>query len=252
MGTAIVAKNTSAIDSGLRKIVPPVTRGLEAIHFLSGSAERAAANYAAGKPNATSVGAPAITANFATLKALTNYIQTEVADAPTQTIFRVVRTSDTMVDVDHCPVFDSTYSSGSNLGTMFYGNVGGNINQTAACFADASLTTISTRAVSLSNGTEIFPATFSLIVTSVGATQTVVRNETLGITDQSVVNTFGRRPSTRPFRLGSAYVEGNTHYKGTCDVAFWQHHSVLLTPSEIALTVARIREIMLKLHGITV
>lgn len=252
MGTGITAKNTNAIDAGERKISMPVVRGLEAIHFLSGSIGRAVRNYAIGKPDASPVGAPVESANYMTFKGLTNFIQTKDADFASQTIFRVMRTLDTMVDVDHSPVFDGTYSSGSNIGTMLYGNIGGNVNQTAARFIDATQTQLTTGAATMVAGTDIVTATFSLIVTTVGADRTTVRNETLGTSKQGPVNTFGRRPSTLPFRIGSAYEEGNTKYRGTCDMAFWQHHSVELTASEREATVQKIRSLMFNLHGITV
>ncbi|WP_339428875.1 hypothetical protein [Pseudomonas taetrolens] len=251
MGTAIVAQNSIAIDGGMRKFVPPVIRGLQAVHFLSGSISRAIRNYAKGKPDARVIGAPVEAPGYMTFKGLTNFIETQVADANTQTIFRVVRNNDTLVDFDHCPVFDGTYSSGSNLGTMLYGNTSGNINQTSARFLDATHTTISTSGVTLVSGTDIDKPTFSLIVTVISETLTVVRNETKGTVKVGAVNLFGRRPSAMPFRIGSAY-EGNSLYKGVCDMSFWQHHDVELTASEIALTVDRIRGLMLKLHGIKV
>lgn len=251
MGTAILAKNSNAIDSGMRKFVPPVVRGLEAIHFLSGSISRAVRNYAKDKLDAKVFGAPGESVGFMTFKGLTNFIETQVADARTQTIFRVVRTNDSLVDLDHCPVFDGTYASGCNLGTMLYGNTSGNINQTSARFADATQTTIATNGATLVAGTDIDKVSFSLIVTIVSETLTTVRNETKGTVKVGTVNAFGRRPSTFPFRLGSAH-EGNSLYKGTCDMSFWQHHSVELTASEISLTVGRIRALMLGLHGINV
>ena len=251
MGTALFAQNTNAIDSGLRKFVPPVIRGLEAIHFISGTASRAAHNYAMNKPNATIIGTPVESDNFLTLKGLTNYIQTQVADAPVQTIFRVVRTLDSLADLDHCPVFDGTYSGGMNLGTMFYGNTSGNLNQNSARFTDATQAQLSSGAVTMVAGTDIDKASFSLLVTVVGPTYTTVRNETKGTVKVSASNAFGRRPSTNPFRIGSAY-ESTSLYKGVCDVAFWSHHSVELSPAEIALNVARYRAAMQKLHGITV
>lgn len=251
MGTAIVAQNTNAIDSGMRKFVPPVIRGLQAIHFLSGSIGRAIRNYAKDKPDARVIGAPVEAPSYMTFKGLTNFIETQVADANTQTIFRVVRNNDSQVDLDHCPVFDGTYSSGSNLGTMLYANTSGNINQTSARFADNTHTTIATSGITLVSGVDIDKPTFSLIVTIVSETLTIVRNETKGTVKVGSPNLFGRRPSTFPFRIGSAY-EGNSLYKGVCDMSFWQHHDVELTASEIALNVERIRTLMLKLHGIKV
>lgn len=251
MGTAIYAKNTNAMDSGLRKFIPPVSRGLEAIHFLSGSRERAERNYAMDKPDAKFVGSPIETANFFTLKGLTNYLQTEVPDFASQTIFRVVRTLDTLADADHCPVFEGTYSSGMNLGTMLYGNVSGNINQTSARFTDASQSAVATGGATLVSGVDIDRDKFSLIVTVVGPKVTTIYNLTKGTVKVGANNEFGRRPSSLAFRIGSAY-EGNTLYKGNCDVAFWSHHSVELTMSEIALNVARYRALMLKRHGITI
>ena len=250
-GTAFFVQNTDGIDSGMHKFFPPVSRGLEAIHFLSGGVTRAVRNYAWDKPDASIVGAPIENLKYLTLKGLTNFLQTEVPDTALQTTFRVVRTLDTLVDVEHCPVFDSTYSSGNNLGTMLYGNVSGNLNQNSARFSDASLTTLVTGGPTLVSGTDVDRAKFALIVTIVGPTFTTVRNETKGTVKVGPTNEFGRRPSSLPFRIGSAY-EGNTLYKGTCDVALWAHHSVELTPSEVAMNVARYRAFLHKRHGIVV
>lgn len=235
----------------MRKIILPSMRGAEAIHFLSGSIARAVRNYVKDKEDASPVGAPTESANFLSFKGLTNFIQTKVLEAPNQTIFRVVRTADTLVDVDHCPVFDGSYSTGLNLGSMFYGNTSGNINQSAARFTDTSQAQVGASSATLVAATDIDRASFSLIVTVTGATQTTIRNETKGSIKTSAANAFGRRPSQLPFRIGSAY-EGSTLYKGVCDMVFWSYHSVELTSSEISKSVAQIRNLMLKLHGISV
>jgi len=251
MGTAIIAQNSSAIDSGMRKFIMPASRGIEAIHFLSGSIARAVRNYAKDKEDASVVGTPVESANYMTFKGLTNFLQTKVNESASQTIFRVVRTADTLADLDHCPVFDSTYSTGLNLGSMLYGNTSGNINQSAARFSDANQTTVSAVSATLVAGTDIDRAAFSLIVSVVGPTVTTVYNLTKGTVKASATNSFGRRPSMLPFRIGSAY-EGNSLYKGTCDMAFWSYHSAELTPTEVSANVARIRAVMQKLHGITI
>jgi hypothetical protein len=73
------------------------------------------------------------------------------------------------------------------------------------------------------------------IVTATGVTFRDVTNNRA----QTTAATAGlpRRRSLNRFRLGSTFND----FAGSCDLAVWQEHSVILTEDEIATTVADLR-----------
>lgn len=251
MGTAIVAKNSNAENTGLRKFIPPVTRNLEAWHFLNTDVIKAARNYAMDKPDALVIGSPAEFASYIQFKGLANYLQTQVADAPTQTIFSVIRSKDTLVDVAHSPAFYGTYSTAELGAALYYDSGGSSLVKIAARFSDVGQTTKTSAPISQGAAQGLVIGEWSLIVDVTKSDFNRSINATKNSTRTTTATTYGRSPATAPFRIGSAYPASN-NFAGTADMALWAHYSTELTPAEIDLNIARIRAYLLQRHGIVV
>ncbi|CAI8992841.1 hypothetical protein [Pseudomonas sp. IT-P218] len=253
MGTALIAKNSNAENSGLRKFVPPVTRNLEAWHFLNTDVMKAARNYAMGdKPDAQVIGAPAEFGSYIQFKGQANYLQTQVVDAPTQTVFSVIRSKDTLADVAHSPAFYGTYSTAAPGAALYWDSTNAALVKTGARYTDAGQTAIGSTPISQSSASnQIVIGEWSLIVDVTKADFNRSINATKNSTRTSAAVTYGRVPAAVPFRIGSAYPAANS-FAGTADMALWAHYSTELTDAEIALIIARIRAYMSQRHGIVV
>lgn len=252
MGTAITAKNSNAENAGMRKFSPPVSRSLEAWHFLNEGVAKAATNYALDKPDAQIIGAPAEFAEYIQFKSLTNYLQTQVNESATQTTFSVIRTKDSLVDAAHSPSFYGNYRSGSQGGSYLAIPSGGaSLTKVSSRFSDAGKTTVTSSPISLIASTEVNLGEWSLIVDVTKANFNAIQNATRSINKQRTDTTYGRKISAEPYRIGSVY-ESSGGWLGTADMAFWAHYSTELTPSEIASTVEVIRAYLLRRFGISV
>lgn len=249
MGTAIIAKNSNAENSGMRKFIPPVTRNLEAWHFLNNGVAKAATNYALDKPDAQVVGAPLEFPSYIQFKGLTNYLQTDVAESATSTTFSVIRTKDTLVGADHTPAFYGNYRSGVAGGSYLAVAVsGGALTKVASRFSDPSQAAATSSPITLS-AEAINLGGWSLIIDITRAGFNAIQNATTGVIRERTDVTYGRSISPGKYLVGSAY-EASSMWKGTADMAMWAHYSTELTTSEIAAVVARIRAYMLRRFGI--
>lgn len=252
MGTAITAKNSNAENSGMRKFFPPVTRNLEAWHFLNTDVAKAATNYAWGKPDAVVVGAPLEFSDYIQFKGLANYLQTEVAESATQTVFSVIRTKDTRIGLDHLPAFYGNYRSASNGGSYLAIPAGAaSLTKVACRFTDMGQTAVTSSPVSLGAPAAVNLGEWSLVVDITKAGFNAIQNATMSTSAERTDTTYGRKVSSEPYRIGSIY-EASSLWKGTADMAMWAHYSTELTTSEIAAVVARIRAYMIRRFGIIV
>lgn len=251
MGTAITAKNSNAENAGMRKFSPPVSRSLEAWHFLNEGVAKAATNYALDKPDAQIIGAPAEFAEYIQFKGLTNYLQTEVKESATSTTFSVIRTKDTLVGEDHTPAFYGNYRSGIVGGSHLAVAVsGGLLTKVSSRFTDLAQTKVSSSPVNLLAGT-INLGEWSLVVDITKGGFNSIQNATTGAIRERTDVTYGRSISPEKYRVGSVY-DASSMWKGTADMALWAHYSTELTASEIASNVAVIRAYMLRRFGIAV
>ncbi|CAM5512134.1 hypothetical protein ACFSUK_28670 [Sphingobium scionense] len=90
--TALNIQNAEAISApSVRtgKVYPPKVDGLRGLFFLGGSINESIANrspWQGAQPNAIAVGAPAVNASYLTLKNMTNYLQTQIAEVEEMTL----------------------------------------------------------------------------------------------------------------------------------------------------------------------
>lgn len=244
MGVRIIAKDVDA-EAYATEYSSPVRRGLEGIHFLNGTAAKAARNYAPGKSSGVVIGAPAATTGFLSCKSLSNFIQTDIPESDLATVFVIARSTDVGTADAVRPAFYATqdgpgadgagtaqglavWHSGSQVRSLV-----GYLTPAAATFIDVNLV-------------EPLVANFALYVQVVAADKLELRDVTRSLT-ASVAPTGTRRRTTNKFRIGSSFKS----LGGTSDIAVFQVHSVVLSEAEIAAVVADLRAYAAR-KGITV
>ncbi len=245
MGVSIKAKDVDA-ESYAVEYSAPVRRGLQGIHFLNQSAEKAAHNYAPGKTSGTVAGTPVAAAGYLTCTNMANYIQTDVAEADLMTIFVAARAATDGTDSATRAMFTGTFrgvasDGGIAQGVGVYVSAVNRVGSFAGFGADAAGDTLVNALITVT------PTVWGLYMLQVSAGSVVVRDFTRNLTTTSN-SAAPRRKSTNKLRIGSGYTYGGA---GQCDVGVWQAHDVVLTETEIQATVADLRAYMLR-KGITV
>lgn len=247
MGVRLIAKDVDA-EAFATEYSAPVRRGLEGIHFLNTSIQKAAHNYAPGKKSGVVVGAPVALADRLTAVGLVNYIQSEVTESDSMTLFCIARSGDANDSGGTRPGFFGTYTglgvdggAADGIAMFFSGpgtisvNVGYGKTAADKVFPRASLSSADA-------------AKWALYVVIVGPTGITFRDITNNrATTQTATSDLPRRRTLNKIRLGSLF----TGFGGTCDLAVWQAHSVILAEDEISTTIADLRAYALR-KGIVV
>ena len=237
MGARLIAKDTDAEDF-VTEYSAPVRRGLEGIHFLNKSVQKAAHNYAPGKKSGSVMGTPVALADRLSTVGLVSFIQTDVLEADLMTFFCVAKSDNANSSAATRPGFFGTSrgvaaDGGVADGLVMFFSAPGFIALNAG-YGNTEADKSSPRA-SLSSADAAKWALYVCIVSATGVTFRDVTNNRA----QTTAATAGlpRRRSLNRFRLGSTFND----FAGSCDLAVWQAHSVVLTEDEIATTVADLR-----------
>jgi hypothetical protein len=242
MGVRFVAKGVDA-EAYATEYAAPVRRALEGVFFTNGSAEKCARNYAPGKPSGAIVGAPVAVASYATFKGLTNYIQTQIAETESMTLFAIGKAVVVVGDPQQIPMFVGSYNTGVLSGVSIYAAGPTSIRGTAGYGNDDASN------INASVGVATDPVSawhlYSVTVTPTGV---ATRDHTSNLTLVGVNPGMPRRLAGRTIRLGSGYSGG---IQGPVDLAAIQIHSAALTDDERNKTVADLRAYALR-KGITV
>lgn len=221
---------------------PPVMHGLTAWHFLNTSPAKAVHNYAPRKQGgAALIGSPVITENYAIFRGNADYLQTQVADAPVQTIFSVVRSTDTLVDDAHAPIFYGTEAAGSSGCSLYWRPASNQLWHTGAHFTTAEGPG-QTGLPAFLNAANANIANWNIMVGVIRPTFNTLMNATTGAVHNVAPSAFPRSPSTQPFRIGSDYTVAGA--SGEAHVALWGHYAVELTDAEITANISVIRAYM--------
>lgn len=233
------------VEAAATEFMLPVMDGMEAIHFLNGTVEKAAHNYAPGKQNAVVKGTPNALTSYTKFKGNENYLETRIQESAAQTIYCIARTSDDLMSDATRPMYISTFTrpAAAGGGTTFgvslsSSNPGsGSIFQLIAS-RGTSVSDDITGSVSLSTPT---PINWSLTVGLVKNAST--KNEIYNLTTNehaisSAANT-PRFPSLGFYRIGSSY--STTAYLGESDIAFIAIASVAHTEDQIKANAAALR-----------
>ena len=247
MGVRLIAKDVDA-EAFATEYSAPVRRGLEGIHFLNVSVQKAAHNYAPGKKSGSVVGTPVAIADRLSSVGLVSYIQSDVAETDSMTFFSIARSGDANSSAATRPGFFGTSrgvaaDGGVADGVVMFFSAPGLIALNAG-YGNTEADRASPRASLASTNA----ASWALYVCQVTPTGVVFRDITNNRA-QTTPQTAGlpRRRSLNKFRLGSTFND----FAGSCDLAVWQAHSVVLTEDEITTTIADLRAYALR-KGIVV
>lgn len=246
MGVRITAKDVDA-EAYATEYSAPIRRALEAVHFLNGTAEKSAHNYAPGKLSGSVAGAPVATANSLGVKSLANYIQSAAGEAAEMTIFIIARSSDTFVSDANRPMIIGTYNGFTAAGGGTPGLSMFVTDTSVRCAVGLS----DTGGSAITHNTSIintYASVWALYVLRVTSSGVSLRDVTHALTTNTTYPVgSSRRPSTNRLRIGSAF----TGFQGIADIAVTQIHSAALTEDEIQRTVTDLRAYAAR-RGITV
>ncbi|MGH2342551.1 hypothetical protein ACRC7T_13835 [Segnochrobactraceae bacterium EtOH-i3] len=237
-GTQIEMPGTA---SGGRYLIPPVARGLQALHLTRGSPAEAALNRARGGcGDGSVVGSPASVAGYISCRGLSDFIQSRMREYDELTFFTVAKTNASLADDANCPMYYGTYRNTSvDLSATSYG-VGVYLSTAADVRGIASRLDGSVPPVRGSFPSVITDGShrsaWALYVQTVTPDETLLCDLTNGLT--GTVRTGTRDKSVGLFRIGSGYSD----LGGTCQIAWWQGHSVALSDSEIEANAAWIAD----------
>jgi hypothetical protein len=253
MGIKLIANGvTSAWNT---KVVPPVTRGLEAWFTLDTESSRFFLNRAIGKVNAAMIGAPAAYATHGRFKSLTSYLQTQVPESTEMTIV-VVGKAVAAIPAGASAFGDANtpaYVANGSGAAVTPGYSGNTVGVSLHHVAPTALTTFTPRdngsgspgsgVLTLSADT---PTDWGIRALRITASGQANFNLTKGIkVENSGQN--ARILNGNLFRIGSA-VSG---FAAEVDISAVAIYSVALTDSEIAQVADVMRKRMVRL-GITV
>lgn len=248
MGIKLIADGTVAPWTS--KVVPPVTRGLEAWFTFDTDVSRFGFNRAIGKENSILVGAPSAFPTHGRFKGLSNYVQTPIVETDEQTLIVVGK-------LVNAPVDSATGALllGNYIGSSATPGLTGVAAGVSIYFPSASFTAQVGRS-SGSGGiagdivamTTMTPATSWAIraVRTKSGQMTKVYDLTANISKEGV-SSASRGLSNTKFRVGS----GTSGLSGESDISAAAIYSKCLTDEEIDLVAAVMRKRMARL-GITV
>lgn len=251
MGTMVVSKGTVA--GWKSKVIPPVTRGLEAWFTFDTDASRFYYNRAPGRPDARIVGSPVAFPTHGRFTSLVDYLQTEVVDTANVTIIAVCRSPvalpEPLPTPDPRPVYASTFSgpsitpgiTGTSFGVTLSNSGAALLNATAARSNGSG--GVTTGQINVADN----PTEWGIrVLRTSSAEGTMIENLTRG--SKAIGTALTQRALTaNKFRIGSSI----SSFTGVSDISALSIHSEALTDAEIAALASLMRGRMQRL-GISV
>lgn len=212
-----VIKTTDTDRSGTFSWAPdnfPMT-GLEVAAIFGGTLAQSIKNLAPGKSDLTVIGSPTVSADYITLKNVTNYLQTNVAESADMTLLSVRASAQVInaIDISNSAVIQRTggiYPNGVGLRTSPFGSAPISDTQnfysaTVGYYSGTSGATANTLSTSSALTTEPSVDThiaFSSRITSAGV---LTRNDLTKSTSSSATIPGGNvRDTSGLLRIGSA------------------------------------------------
>lgn len=229
------------------KLLPPISRGLEAIFLTNGSLAKARKNFALGKPNGQIVGTPTVGAGYLRMTGNSHFVQTQVQETDYGTYFSIARAISDMSSLSQRPMVFSTFQSqaatesGLTIGVSLLLN--GETNPVGYAGRGTSTGDDTSASVQLTNSDTTAWTLHSL---TIEAGRTVLRDHTRTL-EAARISELPRFRSNGLYRIGSAYLD----YNGVCDISLWQAHSVVLNDTERNTTVEFLRKLSAR-YGIIV
>lgn len=253
MGTIIKVAGLDAESASAAAYISPVSRGLEAIHFLNGSAAKIIRNYALGKEDGALVGTPvAVNAGFADFSGISSGVLTSMSEPLEGTFFIVCKTTDDGASSGKYPSFFSSVG-GKLVSDPSKSAPGiGLWNAPSLRFAQGVMRGDGTMAFANNAMTATATETWALYVCVLKSTAFgSMTNKTTGVVagpqDSAGMLGLPRARSDAKIKLGQV----QAGYTGNCQIAAFQGHSVVLSDAEIEKVVKDIRSYVAR-KGITV
>jgi hypothetical protein len=228
-----------------------VANGLLGLWFFNRGLE-SRRNLAIGGVDASVIGAPSNQGAFLRFKGGANFFQTDVSDSEAFSIIAAVKSTDTMADPAHSPMFVSNFGSGS-VGGGNAGTAGASIysasnptimKSTASRYADGTNTAVS----SASRDLAATLASWNLVAARARADRTQADNLTSGAAAANNYTTQARVVGAGKFRIGGSF---SADWTGTADVAAVALYNRFITDSELISLTAQFRTALAHL-GISV
>lgn len=253
MGIALLS--VGSLGAWNNKVLPPVTRGLEAWFDFSTDAARFSFNRAIGKANGAIIGSPTAFEGYGRFKGNTNYVRTDVNETSEQTLIAVCRAVASPTGTADAQMYVSNYN-GAPIDGVHTGN-----NAHGAVLTATSATSIVGYACR-DDGTGSAYGPYGAALTGETATSWAIRSMRISNgeptrVDNSTRNANAQNAQVTPrvlngqkFCIGSRSSTG-TDYAGESDIAMAMVFSVRLTNTELAQIVEFIRTRM-NYYGISV
>lgn len=248
MGIKLISNDTVAPWNS--KVVPPVTRGLEAWFTFDTDASRFTLNRAIGKANASMAGNPQAFATHGRFKGNTDFLATQVKDSDQITLLAVARAVVTPTGDDDGVCVVGTYAGFSAVPEL-PGYAGGTSLLLRQPLGVAAGSPRSSGGV---------PSTAEVVGPNSGGAPTTWRLLAMRTKSGDVTKVFdltnnlsasGSNTSQRPFingvfRIGSP-VSASTKFTGSSDISAVAIYSTYLTDAEINAVATAMRKRMARL-----
>jgi hypothetical protein len=248
MGIKLISNDTVAPWNS--KVVPPVTRGLEAWFTFDTDAARAYFNRAIGKADAQIVGTPVALSTHMRFKGAVNFLQTQIADTDEVTILVVGKCAVAPSSAADSVLFAGAYKGASVTSGIVGDASGGNlfVSNSTSVSATAARTDGAGNAVSTTHAVVGTPVTSWALRGMRAKTGEVTKIFDLTANVSNSGSSILKRALTgNRLRIGGA-TEG---FLGESDISAVAIYSAALTDDEIAQVAATMRRRMARL-GITV
>lgn len=254
MGTRIIANDVTA--PWYSKVIPPVTRGLEAWFTFNTDAARFNVNRAIGKENGIIVGNPVAYPTHGRFKGLANYIQTQISETDQLTIVVVGKAANAIpAGASSTGDANTPFYAGNHRGESMTPGYTGQVYGSAIYHVlpdatgggsskDNGAGGFSNYTVSLAGET---PTSWAIRTLRVGpsGTDSIINSTRNAKADR--LQATPRVLSSNKMRIGS----GTTGFAAEVDIAAVAIYSVALTDAELALVADALRKHMAAL-GVTV
>ncbi|EKT4565708.1 hypothetical protein ACBQ21_03270 [Pseudomonas putida] len=248
MGLKLISNDTVAPWNS--KVVPPVTRGLEAWFTFDTDAARAYFNRAIGKADAQVVGSPVAFPTHMRFKGGANFLQTQIQDSDEVTILVVGKSAVAPASAADSVLFAGAYKGVSVTPGIAGDASGGNlfVSNATAVSATAARTDGAGNAVSTTVAVVGTPVTSWALRGMRAKTGEATKVFDLTANVSNLGSSVLKRALTgNRLRIGGA-TEG---FLGESDISAVAIYSVALTDDEVALVAGTMRRRMSRL-GLTV
>lgn len=252
MGTSILIPGADFSASAVG-FDAAVVSGLKGLWFFNRGVRESRRNLALGGDDAEILGAPSDQGAFLRFKGMQNFFQTDIPDTTEITHIAAVKSTDTMADSVHSPMFISNFGSGSATGflasTISGASVYSNANPAAVTLGGSRYTDATQTAVT--SGGVPLAATVSgwtLVASRLRADRSQRDNLTAGTSAASNFTNQARVPGAGNFRIGSSF---SASWQGNADVAAAVMYNRFITDAELATMAGQIRAVLAHL-GIAV